>query len=91
MVHPHSRGENAEARGDAAGGEGSSPLARGKSGRGIGGIIVFRFIPTRAGKMLRLMPMTPPPRVHPHSRGENRFTKSGQPVTNGSSPLARGK
>ena len=50
-VHPHSRGENSASSLANSEVYGSSPLARGKSGRRPGPGIADRFIPTRAGKI----------------------------------------
>mgnify|MGYP000880405712 CR=1 FL=1 len=51
-VHPHSRGENAGAETGYSWAEGSSPLARGKFVRYSEKWPRYRFIPTRAGKIL---------------------------------------
>ena len=50
-----------------------------------------RFIPTRAGKMVRATRDRLRSAVHPHSRGENKRSHEGDPNQGGSSPLARGK
>ena len=49
------------------------------------------FIPTRAGKILRLSAKSRMIAVHPHSRGENLARGDSLAVLAGSSPLARGK
>ena len=49
------------------------------------------FIPTRAGKILRLSAKSRMIAVHPHSRGENPGITSQLDDDMGSSPLARGK
>ena len=90
-VHPHSRGENGDARRPKPQGYGSSPLARGKSEQGWRGALTRRFIPTRAGKMQPYPAQPPRLGVHPHSRGENSTWRSRTGRQRGSSPLARGK
>ena len=70
---------------------GSSPLARGKSDRLAASTALARFIPTRAGKMPRLLRCLAPMWVHPHSRGENSAEAGEEFGGVGSSPLARGK
>ena len=90
-VHPHSRGENGDARRPQPQGCGSSPLARGKSEQGWRGALTRRFIPTRAGKMQPYPAQPPRLGVHPHSRGENSTWRSRTGRQRGSSPLARGK
>ena len=90
-AHPRSRGENGAALAAGCLYTGSSPLARGKplQGRaeeGLGGLI-----PARAGKTDTRESWTCLLRAHPRSRGENYERKTGQPITSGSSPLARGK
>ena len=90
-VHPHSRGENGDARRPKPQGCGSSPLARGKSEQGWRGALTRRFIPTRAGKMQPYPAQPPRLGVHPHSRGENSTWRSRTGRQRGSSPLARGK
>ena len=50
-VHPHSRGENMVCCQMSSPALGSSPLARGKSVVINGCGVLFRFIPTRAGKI----------------------------------------
>ena len=49
-AHPRSRGENGPGRVGAAGGRGSSPLARGKRQTGSSARAGSRLIPARAGK-----------------------------------------
>ena len=90
-AHPHSRGENAKARGYRTMCMGSSPLTRGKLVAPRADLLREGLIPTHAGKT------TPPPEAreplwaHPHSRGENVKTVSLTVVGRGSSPLTRGK
>ena len=90
-VHPHSRGENLELDIQTKEQEGSSPLARGKFYGGESSDYRMRFIPTRAGKMLKWVLPTICRRVHPHSRGENLTIDTAKEIAMGSSPLARGK
>ena len=91
MVHPHSRGENSMPCLTQPTSEGSSPLARGKSGSLISSAPLLRFIPTRAGKMHPQDAGGRQKPVHPHSRGENQMSCVVYLMTHGSSPLARGK
>ena len=90
-VHPHSRGENTLLSSRIGRLRGSSPLAWGKW-HGIcsrprqGG-----FIPTRVGKITFPRCFRLWVRVHPHSRGENRSSRSNAMTAKGSSPLAWGK
>ena len=90
-VHPHSRGEKNSAACLDKLYMGSSPLARGKSVVINGCGVLFRFIPTRAGKMGRSRSGCVTAAVHPHSRGENAAGLLGAGTRVGSSPLARGK
>ena len=54
-------------------------------GRGLG------LIPAHAGKTSLTCSLTPPPRAHPRSRGENAGDLGEGIVGTGSSPLTRGK
>ena len=70
---------------------GSSPLTRGKQTERGDEVYTLRLIPAHAGK-------TPFPSVralragaHPRSRGENNQFSLPSPVSDGSSPLTRGK
>ena len=90
-VHPHSRGENRGGLEVCRQLRGSSPLARGKCTARYGCRFSSRFIPTRAGKIMRSPPHPLSQAVHPHSRGENEGPRAARPVDDGSSPLARGK
>ena len=69
---------------------GSSPLARGLQGRGLGGGGVRGIIPARAGFTITTLCAIPIPWDHPRSRGV--YTKIIHYALNriGSSPLARG-
>ena len=91
MVHPHSRGENYPPAADDAVCLGSSPLARGKLMCIVCSVRRRRFIPTRAGKIVRRVSGRLCAGVHPHSRGENLELDIQTKEQEGSSPLARGK
>ncbi len=69
---------------------GSSPLARGTRPPVRPRPPRVRFNPARAGNTRRRTPRTPPPAVHPRSRGEHLVTIQTSPRLSGSSPLARG-
>ena len=90
-AHPRSRGENLTATGAPPSVFGSSPLTRGKL-RGVhAGHHALRLIPAHAGKTSRVC--LPPclARAHPRSRGENIVDRIKPALTDGSSPLTRGK
>ena len=90
-AHPRSRGENRLSDHWDPGPSGSSPLARGKRLRVLGGGGLGGLIPARAGKTGT---PTSSPRghaAHPRSRGENAEERSERAAHAGSSPLARGK
>ena len=90
-AHPRSRGENArQALAKGATG-GSSPLTRGKQYLGTAAVAQRGLIPAHAGKTSLTCSLTPPPRAHPRSRGENGFVAVGVTLGGGSSPLTRGK
>ena len=90
-AHPRSRGEN------LFGGDllivchGSSPLTRGKHLLTLHAERLERLIPAHAGKTPAFQGRTRRPRAHPRSRGENGLPLQGQRVSDGSSPLTRGK
>ena len=90
-AHPRSRGENDDGNSVIPGGDGSSPLTRGKRAPAHGRPPTKRLIPAHAGKTC---PSTRAPAhqaAHPRSRGEN-YGESGVPFcAMGSSPLTRGK
>ena len=71
-AHPRSRGENRVFRQPGEGGEGSSPLTRGKQALELYLASLCGLIPAHAGKtqMLRIGPLRKA--AHPRSRGENR-------------------
>ena len=90
-AHPRSRGENTPLYLRLALTAGSSPLTRGKRRRCWSAFQSVRLIPAHAGK-------TPPARpspslwpAHPRSRGENKARATPVMMTDGSSPLTRGK
>ena len=90
-AHPRSRGENGPGRVGAAGGRGSSPLARGKP---VARALLHRpqwLIPARAGKTSFPHRLDRRQRAHPRSRGENLNLVMIDEAWAGSSPLARGK
>ena len=90
-AHPRSRGENAPNGIKNFADGGSSPLARGKLGTILEGVIAPRLIPARAGKTRSECLNGLTVAAHPRSRGENRTPKTGKTTMQGSSPLARGK
>ena len=70
-AHPRSRGENREGHRRTLGGEGSSPLTRGKLIDWFKTYLLPGLIPAHAGKTHPL-PVNPTPVwAHPRSRGEN--------------------
>ena len=90
-AHPRSRGENAQAAHQGFRPAGSSPLTRGKHGRGAGGGRVRRLIPAHAGKTPSTASSSTSQPAHPRSRGENRRLVRVRRRPDGSSPLTRGK
>ena len=90
-AHPRSRGENRGERDIDEGGQGSSPLTRGKPGGPLGGAGGRRLIPAHAGKTSWTGSPKCPSRAHPRSRGENRRGRGRGRGVGGSSPLTRGK
>ena len=90
-AHPRSRGENLPRRPPPVRGRGSSPLTRGKhravrrAGRQRG------LIPAHAGKTSMSTGIGPRWGAHPRSRGENAAGIASVALTQGSSPLTRGK
>ena len=90
-AHPRSRGENLLGGSCGHSFEGSSPLTRGKlRGRELK-FIPKRLIPAHAGKTFYVYHCFPDRRAHPRSRGENRLRAVLNLLTDGSSPLTRGK
>ena len=70
---------------------GSSPLTRGKRGRGRRGLVAGRLIPAHAGKTATLRQWNASLAAHPRSRGENPTSNTLSAQRRGSSPLTRGK
>ena len=70
-AHPRSRGENANAVGEAEAEFGSSPLTRGKRKALARGLGADGLIPARAGKTRRAPAGVGAAWAHPRSRGEN--------------------
>ena len=70
-AHPRSRGENGAVNIDGHGGEGSSPLTRGKRPVRVQGRPRRRLIPAHAGKTVAVMAVILSGAAHPRSRGEN--------------------
>ena len=90
-AHPRSRGENTAHTDGGVDEGGSSPLTRGKPSdrrehSGDNGLI-----PAHAGKTSRSRRDGKSWRAHPRSRGENGTRSDLAYVTEGSSPLTRGK
>ena len=69
---------------------GSSPLARGLPRRRVGGGVLARIIPARAGFTPWASPSPPTPEDHPRSRGVYSAARLAELAHSGSSPLARG-
>ena len=90
-AHPHSRGENDEARVFGEYNVGSSPLTRGKPRLKTRTRGPRRLIPTHAGKTDHPDLPESAAAAHPHSRGENFWRGTARPHVRGSSPLTRGK
>ena len=74
-AHPRSRGENIRQETNGYGNLGSSPLTRGKQGRGPRGRGGPGLIPAHAGKTFSAGFVSTSPRAHPRSRGENSPTR----------------
>ena len=90
-AHPRSRGENVGDFASGPGGQGSSPLTRGKRANAHRGFLTVRLIPAHAGKTVcGFSPASPAP-AHPRSRGENSLRFFARVTRAGSSPLTRGK
>ena len=90
-AHPRSRGENVGDFASGPGGQGSSPLTRGKLDLVRTQVRTIGLIPAHAGKTRPGMPTTPSRPAHPRSRGENFQAKTIPARGPGSSPLTRGK
>ena len=90
-AHPRSRGENQTRALPRRWCWGSSPLTRGKRASDRRKRRSLRLIPAHAGKTLSRPLILSPPWAHPRSRGENTVEMPCQMVSQGSSPLTRGK
>ena len=90
-AHPRSRGENSVGDFCGCGGEGSSPLTRGKQSAFSSVCLLLGLIPAHAGKTPNhpLCPVSH--QAHPRSRGENATCFRDRSIWCGSSPLTRGK
>ena len=90
-AHPRSRGENSTGEYFGATSLGSSPLTRGKLGNG--GVLLRQagLIPAHAGKTVIGTFVAGFKTAHPRSRGENIITAVIGVLSQGSSPLTRGK
>ena len=90
-AHPRSRGENLFPSSHRWSTNGSSPLTRGKRGRGLGVHWSVRLIPAHAGKTGNGVVGCHGVGAHPRSRGENPKHPNPGQQARGSSPLTRGK
>ena len=90
-AHPRSRGENEGAEDISIIEMGSSPLTRGKRCARHCRRLCSGLIPTHAGKTSGSRCSTAASRAHPHSRGENTSPAGATGLSQGSSPLTRGK
>ena len=90
-AHPRSRGENWAPLTSLPAPGGSSPLTRGKPREPNTGPQGHRLIPAHAGKTARYRWYQFCAPAHPRSRGENKMQARELAVSDGSSPLTRGK
>ena len=90
-AHPRSRGENVSTRISTTDHTGSSPLTRGKLVTGFRCLGSWGLIPAHAGKTGDVVLIVFLPGAHPRSRGENGTGRSSSIMSEGSSPLTRGK
>ena len=90
-AHPRSRGENVGDFASGPGGQGSSPLTRGKRANAHRGFLTVRLIPAHAGKTGGECGHHLVAPAHPRSRGENVVRENLCRNPSGSSPLTRGK
>ena len=90
-AHPRSRGENSTPYNADTAHTGSSPLTRGKQVHAIRCRFRRGLIPAHAGKTEKAGIPASLGSAHPRSRGENSGMVVVPMVTNGSSPLTRGK
>ena len=89
-VYPRWRGEHTCEIFSVFGIDGLSPLARGTRGNLPGDNVYGRFIPAGAGNTSFAHPRVNAGTVYPRWRGEHATTQSGDNLTFGLSPLARG-
>ncbi len=90
-VHPHGRGDNAVLIGGWEAVIGSPPRAWGQLAGLFGESLSNRFTPTGVGTTNPAAIKRASPSVHPHGRGDNVFSVSLTPSTNGSPPRAWGQ
>ena len=90
-AHPRSRGENLATFALGLGVGGSSPLTRGKPVWASSRLWAPGLIPAHAGKTSTASARPPRTGAHPRSRGENNAYTAQLIITQGSSPLTRGK
>ena len=90
-AHPRSRGENPTRLTAVEADRGSSPLTRGKRCESANRRCASGLIPAHAGKTRCRRGCRAPSGAHPRSRGENCAQLSPMTLSQGSSPLTRGK
>ena len=90
-VHPHGRGDNHRQHPIVALRGGSPPRAWGQSHPGKSGKVTNRFTPTGVGTMLSVAVPQRRRAVHPHGRGDNRFSVRSPRSRFGSPPRAWGQ
>ena len=90
-AHPRSRGENSIRNVNGQEAIGSSPLTRGNPSRACQRPGHSGLIPAHAGKTGSGAGLTRRSTAHPRSRGENKLRAVLSLLTDGSSPLTRGK
>ena len=90
-AHPRSRGENHPRLRGPPWPAGSSPLTRGKRSALLVPFGPVGLIPAHAGKTVYVYTEVITRRAHPRSRGENLYPLAPIRLTEGSSPLTRGK
>ena len=89
--HPHRRGERGIQVKTGQPNDGSSPQAWGEVGRAGAGRAGAGIIPTGVGRGASRRPTAPPPRDHPHRRGERSRHTLHVAIGGGSSPQAWGE
>ena len=90
-VHPHARGDNRTGAAWNCPHRGSPPRAWGQSPQRRPDPPAFRFTPTRVGTMVHRIHQDRFRAVHPHARGDNRFSMAQISTANGSPPRAWGQ